>query len=404
MRGAAGAGRRSGRGAVVAAGLVAAALGLGGVAGPAAAQPAPTGSGTAQQAVDDAAGQVGRLLAQLGDAQDAADAAHAAAVTARDRYTAQVADHQRAAAAADAAGQQAAVDQQQLTAARAAVVAFARDSYMAGTTSPELPALLTAADPAQLLERAALLAAVGQHRADVVDRLAVVQRQASEAAAAARTALATAAAAQARAASELATAQQREDDAQRATVELQAQRTTVQAQLDQARTALVAEQTRRAAAQQAAAQQAAATASNAPRPAAAPTTAPPPSAAATPAAATSAPSTAAPSSVPARSSAARSSSAAPSSVAAPPVAAPAHDWDAVAACESGGTWDIDTGNGYYGGLQFSAGTWAAYGGTAYAPRADLAPRAQQIAVAERVLAGQGAGAWPICGRSLVPVT
>jgi len=403
VRGAAGAGRRSGRGAVVAAGLVAAALGLGGVAGPAAAQPAPTGSGTAQQAVDDAAGQVGRLLAQLGDAQDAADAAHAAAVTARDRYTAQVADHQRTAAAADTAGQQAAADQQQLTAARAAVVAFARDSYMAGTTSPELPALLTAADPAQLLERAALLAAVGQHRADVVDRLAVVQRQASEAAAAARTALATAAAAQARAASELATAQQREDDAQRATAELQAQRTTVQAQLDQARTALVAEQTRRAAAQQIAAQQAARS-STPPRPAAAPTTAPPPSAAATPAAATSAPSTAAPSSVPARSSAARSSSAAPSSVAAPPVAAPAHDWDAVAACESGGTWDIDTGNGYYGGLQFSAGTWAAYGGTAYAPRADLAPRAQQIAVAERVLAGQGAGAWPICGRSLVPVT
>ena len=73
-------------------------------------------------------------------------------------------------------------------------------------------------------------------------------------------------------------------------------------------------------------------------------------------------------------------------------------WDAVAQCESGGNWSINTGNGYYGGLQFSASTWRAYGGTAYAPNAHQATKAQQIAVAQRTLAGQGPGAWPVCSR------
>jgi LysM repeat protein len=81
-------------------------------------------------------------------------------------------------------------------------------------------------------------------------------------------------------------------------------------------------------------------------------------------------------------------------------AATASQWDAVAQCESGGNWSINTGNGFYGGLQFTNSTWAAYGGTAYAPRADLASKAQQIAVAEKVLAGQGKGAWPVCGTGL----
>lgn len=81
----------------------------------------------------------------------------------------------------------------------------------------------------------------------------------------------------------------------------------------------------------------------------------------------------------------------------PAVAAP--NWDTLAQCESGGNWAINTGNGYYGGIQFSASTWLGYGGGQYAPRADLASREQQIAVAQRVLAGQGAGAWPACTRS-----
>ncbi|GGR27245.1 LysM peptidoglycan-binding domain-containing protein [Streptomyces griseomycini] len=81
-------------------------------------------------------------------------------------------------------------------------------------------------------------------------------------------------------------------------------------------------------------------------------------------------------------------------------AATASEWDAVAQCESGGNWSINTGNGYYGGLQFSASTWAAYGGTQYAATADQASKAQQIEIAEKVLAGQGKGAWPVCGVNL----
>lgn len=77
-------------------------------------------------------------------------------------------------------------------------------------------------------------------------------------------------------------------------------------------------------------------------------------------------------------------------------AADATTWDRVAECESGGMWSADLGNGYYGGLQFSQDTWSAYGGTAYAARADLASRSQQIAVAEKVLDDKGPQAWPSC--------
>ena len=73
-------------------------------------------------------------------------------------------------------------------------------------------------------------------------------------------------------------------------------------------------------------------------------------------------------------------------------------WDAVAACESGGNWAIQTGNGYYGGLQFSQSTWNAYGGNQYAPTANRASKAAQIATAQRVLASQGPGAWPVCSQ------
>lgn len=86
--------------------------------------------------------------------------------------------------------------------------------------------------------------------------------------------------------------------------------------------------------------------------------------------------------------------------AAPPAPPAVHNWQAVAACESGGDWHINTGNGFYGGLQFTVTSWLGAGGGQYAPRADLATPDQQIAVAERLLAIQGAGAWPICGRYL----
>jgi LysM repeat protein len=68
-------------------------------------------------------------------------------------------------------------------------------------------------------------------------------------------------------------------------------------------------------------------------------------------------------------------------------------WDHIAACESGGNWAINTGNGYYGGLQFTQATWAGAGGLAYAPRADLASRDQQIAIASKLSLSN----WPVCG-------
>jgi hypothetical protein len=73
-------------------------------------------------------------------------------------------------------------------------------------------------------------------------------------------------------------------------------------------------------------------------------------------------------------------------------------WDRVAQCESGGNWHDNTGNGYYGGLQFAESTWSAYDNDHYAGRADLASRGEQIDVANRVLAQQGWGAWPVCSR------
>ncbi len=76
-------------------------------------------------------------------------------------------------------------------------------------------------------------------------------------------------------------------------------------------------------------------------------------------------------------------------------------WDAIAHCEATGNWAINTGNGYYGGLQFDAGTWRAYGGTAYAPLPHQATREQQIAIAEKVRADRGGyGSWPGCARKL----
>ena len=74
-------------------------------------------------------------------------------------------------------------------------------------------------------------------------------------------------------------------------------------------------------------------------------------------------------------------------------------WDAIAQCESGGDWSINTGNGYYGGIQFDKQTWNAFGGDQFAPRPDLASKQEQIAVAEKVRDSRGGyGAWPVCGK------
>jgi len=76
------------------------------------------------------------------------------------------------------------------------------------------------------------------------------------------------------------------------------------------------------------------------------------------------------------------------------------NWDAVAQCEAGGNWHINTGNGFYGGLQFDYGTWLSNGGGAYAQRADLATREQQIAIATKVYNARGSSPWPVCGANL----
>ncbi|MBT2471515.1 transglycosylase family protein [Streptomyces sp. ISL-66] len=76
---------------------------------------------------------------------------------------------------------------------------------------------------------------------------------------------------------------------------------------------------------------------------------------------------------------------------------PKPNWDAIARCESSGNWRANTGNGHYGGLQFTQSSWKAAGGRKYAPRADLATKAQQIATARRLAKIQGMGAWT-CAR------
>jgi len=86
--------------------------------------------------------------------------------------------------------------------------------------------------------------------------------------------------------------------------------------------------------------------------------------------------------------------------ASPAEAATTATWDRLARCESGGNWHINTGNGYYGGLQFSYGTWLSNGGGKYASRADKASKAEQIAVAERLLDNRGWAPWPACSRKL----
>lgn len=73
-------------------------------------------------------------------------------------------------------------------------------------------------------------------------------------------------------------------------------------------------------------------------------------------------------------------------------------WARIAQCESGGNWSINTGNGYYGGLQATQSTWNAFGGQQYAARPDLATKEQQIAVGRKIQQGQGWGAWPTCSR------
>ena len=83
-----------------------------------------------------------------------------------------------------------------------------------------------------------------------------------------------------------------------------------------------------------------------------------------------------------------------------PYVPPGSVWDVLAQCEAGGNWAINTGNGFYGGVQFDYGTWLRHGGGKYAPRADLATREEQIEIAKKTQAAQGWGAWPVCSSRI----
>ena len=328
-------------------------LAVAGTTGPASAAPSDAEVGAAAQAAEDVAAQVRDLLQQQGAAQAGVDAADARVTGALEV----VAAHRRAVQIADAEARQAATVADEarvaVTGAQDAVVRYARDSYMGGSTSPVLESLLTAGDPAQVVERVVLLEFAGAHRSAVLTDATVAQERAVETATAARRAVTEAESSRHAAEAALASAEAVRAEAAQQVTELQSAQVDPQVRLDQARAALVTLQRQQAAARK-----------PAPAP---PAPAPPPSGGPVPA---------------------------------PAPTTSAHDWDAVALCESGGNWGINTGNGYYGGLQFSPSTWLAFGGGAYAPRADLATKAQQIAVAEEVLAVQGPGAWPTCGRSL----
>jgi hypothetical protein len=334
-------------------GALGVAVGIGLAVLPGTASAAPVSSSDGQlgavgQAAEDAAAEVTRLLEQLGAAQAAADEATARAAGAEEAFEAAEVASAVARAEADDAAAEAVEAQAELSAARDALARFARSSYMGGSTSPVLESLLTSGSPSQLMERAALLDAAGGYRSTALSVAAAAQQRAVEAQAAAQSAGTEADRLQRAARTALESAEAARVAASRIVAALQDQRDVAESELLQARSAVVDLHAQR-------------TAARAARP---------------------------------------SPSGSASSSAGPAPANTAHDWNAVAQCESGGNWSIDTGNGYYGGLQFSPTTWTEFGGAAYAPRADLATREQQIAVAEKVLAVQGPGAWPTCGRSL----
>jgi cell wall-associated NlpC family hydrolase len=257
--------RRSGnRAATRLAGVVAAAaiclLAVPGTATAAPVNPSDAQLTQAQQAQSAAAQQVGAISAALADAQASVDAARAQSAIALDTYQGKQADYEAAQATADAAAAAAQRARDDLAAARAAVASFARQSYVHGSTSPTLEALMTADGPAQMMERAGLLGAAGAHSGDVVVQVTAAEQQAGAADAAARTALDQAATLKQQAADALASAETLEAGARRQAADLAAQQATMQQQLQQAQQALLGLEGARAAAQQYAAQQAAAAA------------------------------------------------------------------------------------------------------------------------------------------------
>jgi cell wall-associated NlpC family hydrolase len=216
-------------------------------------RPSDTQIADAQRQADAVAARIGDLSGQLTAAQGTVDAAHAASAIALDEYQATQAAYQEAQVRADAA--KAAADQAtaDLGVAREDVVAFARRSYMEGSGyAARVAALITAADPAQMIERAALLEAAGDHRSDVLDRVTVLQQRATEADTVAREAVAQADALQEQAAGELQVAQAAEVSAREQAAALATQQEQVQTELAQAQQQLTTLIGERAAADRAA--------------------------------------------------------------------------------------------------------------------------------------------------------
>lgn len=234
--------------------------------GPAAAAPTAPGDGqvaAAQDARDAAVRQLSDLATGLTQARAQVDTANATAAIALDTYQARQADQQAAQATAESTAATARQAVAALAAARAEVAAFARESYIQGTTSPGLQAMLDTDDPAQLLERARLLAAAGGHKADVLIRFATAQRSAVAAHDTAQAALVQASALEQQAADALHAAEQVEADARRQAAEFVAAQADLLVRVQQAQQALADLEGARAAALEYARRQAAAEAAEA---------------------------------------------------------------------------------------------------------------------------------------------
>jgi cell wall-associated NlpC family hydrolase len=251
-------------GTAVALGIVAA-LSIGLTPSVAAAAPSNSQIAAAKAAADALTNQIGALSNQLHDAQAAVDAAHSRSALALDDFQAKQAAYEQAQQQADAAAAAATQATAALGAARADVIAFARSSYMQGSTYPGAQALLTAATPAEMIERAALLEAAGGHRSDVVVRVTVLQQQATATEAVARTTLADAGTLKEQATAALAVATDAEISARAQAADLNAQQAQVQTEL-----ATAQQQLTTMIGQKAAADRVAAVAPPAPKPAAPP--------------------------------------------------------------------------------------------------------------------------------------
>ena len=200
---------------------------------PAVAVAAPSNSQieAAKAAADEIAGRIGDLSNQLTAAQASVDAAHARSLIALDEFQATQAAYEDARARSDVAAAAAAQATADLGVARAEIIAFARRSYMQGSTYSGAAALITAADPGELIQRAALLEAAGGHRSDVVERVTVLQQQATATETVARATLAESTTLQQQATAALAVAQDAEISARAQAAELGTQQAQLQTEL-----------------------------------------------------------------------------------------------------------------------------------------------------------------------------